>query len=181
MLFRLVTIIYFTVLGKSLTHTSLFSTKYSISILLLNFSASHPPPPLRLPPPLRPMRAWEYTRLICLTRKLRKKRHMVTEYDKYLICESNFSPCQNDGFAAKTLIRAKAIPQDTQYIQYPKNQFNDQLLASLRRWCCLRSYFRDRIEKRRHVNEEVYRALSYPDTLLGENHSFSLRLSTLKC
>ena len=49
MLFRLVTIIYFTVLGKSLTHTSLFSTKYSISILLLNFSASHPPP---LPPSL---------------------------------------------------------------------------------------------------------------------------------
>ena len=43
----------------------------------------------------------------------------VTEYDKYLSCESNFSPCQNDGFAAKTLIRAKAIPQGTQYIQYP--------------------------------------------------------------
>ena len=43
----------------------------------------------------------------------------VTEYDKYLICESNFSPCQNDGFVAKTLIRAKAIPQGTQYIQYP--------------------------------------------------------------
>ena len=43
----------------------------------------------------------------------------ITEYDKYLICESNFSPCQNDGFAAKTLILAKAIPQGTQYIQYP--------------------------------------------------------------
>lgn len=43
----------------------------------------------------------------------------VTEYDKYLICEFNFSPCQNDGFAAKTLIRAKAISQGTQYIQYP--------------------------------------------------------------
>ena len=43
----------------------------------------------------------------------------ITEYDKYLICESNFSPCQNDGFAAKTLILAKAIPQGTHYIQYP--------------------------------------------------------------
>ena len=40
----------------------------------------------------------------------------VTEYDKYLICESNFSRCQNEGFAAKTLIRAKAIPQGRQYI-----------------------------------------------------------------
>ena len=38
----------------------------------------------------------------------------VAKYDNYLSCESNFSPCQNDGFAAKTLIRAKAIPQGTQ-------------------------------------------------------------------
>lgn len=73
------------------------------------------------------MRAWAFTRLIFVTRKLPKKTLWtihevvitVTEYDKYLICESNFSPCQNDGFAAKTLIRAKAIPQGTQYIQYP--------------------------------------------------------------
>ena len=72
MLFRLVTIIYFTVLGNSLTHTSLFSTKYSISILLLEFSASQP---LFPGPPARHMRAWAFRRLICVTRQLPKKRH----------------------------------------------------------------------------------------------------------
>ena len=77
----------------------------------------------------------------------------VTKYDKCLICESDFSPCQNDGVAAKTLIRAKAIPQGTQYIQYPVWDAGVSSRA---------------IEKRRRVNEEVCRALSYPDTLLGE-------------
>ena len=45
----------------------------------------------------------------------------IAEEDKYLICESYFSQCQNDDFAAKTLTRAKAIPQGTQAteIQYP--------------------------------------------------------------
>lgn len=52
-------------------------------------------------------------------------------------------------------------------------------VPSFRRWCCLRNYFKDRIEKRQRVKKEVCRALSYPDTLLGENHSFSLRLSAL--
>lgn len=52
-------------------------------------------------------------------------RHAVVittaKEDKYLICESHFSQCQNDGFAAKTLTLAKAIPQGTQTteIQYP--------------------------------------------------------------
>lgn len=91
----------------------------------------------------------------------------ITENDKYLICESNFSLCQNDGFAAKTLIRAKAIPQGTQYIQYPVLDADVASGAT------------NRIEKRQRVKKEVCRALSYPDTLLGENHSFSLRLSAL--
>lgn len=91
----------------------------------------------------------------------------VAKYDNYLICESNFSPFQDDGFATKTLIRAKAIPQGTQYIQYPVLDADVASGAT------------NRIEKRQRVKKEVCRALSYPDTLLGENHSFSLRLSAL--
>lgn len=124
MLFRLVTIIYFTVLGNSLTHTSLFSTKYSISILLLKFSASHPLSPSPPPPPApAPAHASMGIHEVDLpyqktTEKTPWTIHEVVitvkEYDKYLICESNVNPCSDDGFAAKTLTRAKAIPQGRQ-------------------------------------------------------------------
>ena len=121
MFFRLVTIIYLSVLCHSPTHTSLFSTKYSISILLLKFSArrprSSPPPPPGTCVHGLDLRYQETTEKTSWT--IHEVVITVTEYDKYLICEFNFSPCQNDGFAAKTLIRAKTISQGTQYIQYP--------------------------------------------------------------
>ena len=68
MLFRLVTIIYFTILCHSLTHTSLFS----IDEILDQHSSANV---FGQSPPAGHMRVWVHTRLIFLTRKLPKKRH----------------------------------------------------------------------------------------------------------
>ena len=119
MLFRLVTIIYFTLLCDSLTHPHIFvfDKKFDQHSSARVFGQSAPVPP---PPPAHACMAIHEVdfRYQETTEKTLWTIHevviTVTEYDKYLICESNFSPCQNDGFAAKTLIRAKAIPQGTQ-------------------------------------------------------------------
>ena len=67
MLFRLVTIIYFTILCHSLTLTSFVLDEILDQHSSANFFGQSPP--------AGHMRVWVHTRLISLTRKLPKKRH----------------------------------------------------------------------------------------------------------